>query len=111
MVSNYLVGQHMSVRTQEATATTAVSWMMFSSMQRVRTLSWPSTLSAIAVVIRGVFVGPVVVVVVIAVAVVVVGVIVVIFHVGSPVKSRQKKKAEDTFLSSLAVPYPLLANS
>ena len=68
----------MSMRTQQAAATTAVSWMMFSCMHYVRTISWRSTLSAIVVVIRGVVVGPVVVVVAVA-AVVVIGVVVVIF--------------------------------
>ena len=89
----------MSVRTQEAAAAAAVSWMMFSRMQRVRTLCWRSTLSAIAIVIRGVVVGPVVVVVVAAV-VVVVGVVVVIF---SRVKTHLKKNLEDKFSSCLAV--------
>ena len=96
MVSNYLVGQHMRVRTQEAAAAAAVTWMMFSRMRRVRTLYWRSTLNAIAVVIRGVVVGPVVVFVVVVVVVVVVvatatvvvvvGVVVVFFQVSSPVK-------------------------
>ena len=59
--------------------------MMFSRIQRVRNLSWRSTLSAIAVVIRGVVVGPVfaVAAVVVVVAMVVVG---AIFHKGCPVK-------------------------
>ena len=55
----------MSMRTQEAAATTAVSWMMFLCMQHVRTLCWRSTLSTIAKFIRGVVVGTAVVVVVV----------------------------------------------
>ena len=98
----------MSVRTQEATATTAISWMMFSCMQRMRNLSWRSTLRAIAVVIRGVVVGPVVVVVIVAAIVVVGGGgVVVIFSHGFSSKTHLKKKAQDKFLSSLAVPYPV----
>ena len=69
MVSKKLEGQHTRVRTQEAAAAAAVSWMMFSCMQRFITLCWHSKLSAITIDIRGVVVGPVAVVVVVASAV------------------------------------------
>ena len=83
----------MSVKTQEAAAAAGVSWMMFSRMQRVRTLCWRSTLSAIAIVIRGVVVGAVIVIIAAAgIIVVVVGVVVVIFSHGFSSKNSSEKE-------------------